>query len=133
VSWLTRLSWPAFALVSHPEIMQLYGWGLVFIQPGVDFSYRNHGSIQKNKILEEAGRLYSELSRNLIERTTPSSVSGGVIGDLGGFAAALMRGIPLIHSQPRYWPRLTAASGKTAVNSGNIKTRSAYFTSRCSF
>jgi 3-dehydroquinate synthase len=133
VTWLSRSRLgPRLVLLSHPEIMQLYGWSLIqeLHKGGFEVIALTVPSGEENKSLEETGRLYCELSRNLIERGTPLlALGGGVIGDLGGFVAATyMRGIPLVQIPTTLLAQVDSSiGGKTAVNCGNLKNQVGVF------
>jgi len=79
---------------------------------------------EEQKTLNTAGKLYSEMADNLIERSTPVlAMGGGVIGDLAGFVAATyMRGVPLVHIPTTLLAQVDSSiGGKTAVDHGRIK------------
>jgi len=76
------------------------------------------------KSLESAGKLYHELTRQYVDRTTPIlALGGGVIGDLAGFVAATyMRGVPLVQVPTTVLAQGDSSiGGKVAINNGNIK------------
>jgi 3-dehydroquinate synthase len=74
---------------------------------------------EEHKSLAWLALVYDRLLSAGIERSTPLiALGGGVIGDLGGFAAAtLLRGLPLVHVPTTLLAQVDAAiGGKTAVN-----------------
>jgi 3-dehydroquinate synthase len=74
---------------------------------------------EEHKSLAWLALVYDRLLAAGIERSTPLiALGGGVIGDLGGFAAAtLLRGLPLVHVPTTLLAQVDAAiGGKTAVN-----------------
>lgn len=82
------------------------------------------------KSLEQAGRLYIQLSEIQAERLTPIlALGGGVIGDLAGFVAATyMRGAPLIHLPTTLLAQVDSSiGGKTAVNHAGLKNQIGVF------
>jgi 3-dehydroquinate synthase len=79
---------------------------------------------EEQKSLENAGRLYHELTSAYAERTTPIlALGGGVVGDLAGFVAATyMRGVPLIQVPTTLLAQADSSlGGKTAVDHGQLK------------
>jgi 3-dehydroquinate synthase len=74
---------------------------------------------EEHKSLAWLALIYDRLLEAGIERATPLvALGGGVIGDLGGFAAAtLLRGLPLVQVPTTLLAQVDAAiGGKTAVN-----------------
>jgi len=79
---------------------------------------------EEQKSLENAGRLYQELTTVRAERTTPILVlGGGVIGDLAGFVAATyQRGVPLVQLPTTLLAQVdSSVGGKVAVDHGQLK------------
>jgi 3-dehydroquinate synthase len=79
---------------------------------------------EEQKSLENAGRLYQELTGAYAERATPVlALGGGVIGDLAGFVAATyMRGLPLIQVPTTLLAQVDSSiGGKVAVDHGQLK------------
>jgi 3-dehydroquinate synthase len=79
---------------------------------------------EKQKTLENAGRLYRELAAVRAERTTPVlALGGGVIGDLAGFVAATyQRGVPLVQLPTTLLAQVdSSVGGKVAVDHGQLK------------
>ena len=74
---------------------------------------------ETQKRLANAARLYDRMARMRLERKSLFvAVGGGMITDLGGFAASTyMRGIPLVLASTTLLGQVDAAiGGKTAVN-----------------
>jgi 3-dehydroquinate synthase len=79
---------------------------------------------EDHKTLDEAGRLYRELTGAYAERSTPVlALGGGVVGDLAGFVAATyLRGLPLVQLPTTLLAQVDSSiGGKTAVDYGNLK------------
>lgn len=79
---------------------------------------------EKSKSLETLGRVYDALAAARIDRTsTLVALGGGVIGDLGGFAAATwLRGIAFVQCPTTLEADVDASvGGKTAVNHASGK------------
>ncbi len=79
---------------------------------------------EAQKSLENAGRLYQELTAVRAERTTPVlALGGGVIGDLAGFVAATyQRGVPLVQLPTTLLAQVdSSVGGKVAVDHGQLK------------
>ncbi|MCL2149798.1 MAG: 3-dehydroquinate synthase [Dehalococcoidia bacterium] len=131
-SWLARRQMRRLVLISHPELLEQYGRGLSESLVGLGFDpvVLSVPSGEESKTLEEAGRLYDELGRHLIERQTPVlALGGGVIGDLAGFVAAtFMRGLPLVHLPTTLLAQVDSSlGGKTALNIGSFKNQMGVF------
>lgn len=76
-----------------------------------------HG--EDSKTLENAGRVLAEMAKARLDRkSTLAAVGGGVVGDLGGFAAAVyMRGIEWINVPTSLLAQLDSSiGGKTGVD-----------------
>ena len=74
---------------------------------------------EEHKSLATLSTTWDRLLESGIERGTPLvALGGGVIGDLGGFAAAtLLRGLPVVHLPTTLLAQVDAAvGGKTGVN-----------------
>jgi 3-dehydroquinate synthase len=133
VPWLQRVKLgPRLILVSHAEVLALHGQGLLDVLAGEGFEVRviTVACGEEHKSLEEAARLYQELSQSLAERRTPLlALGGGVIGDLAGFVAATyMRGLPLVHIPTTLLAQVDSSlGGKTAVNCGGLKNQVGVF------
>ncbi|MGB2876988.1 MAG: 3-dehydroquinate synthase [Dehalococcoidales bacterium] len=79
---------------------------------------------EEQKTLENAGRLYRELTTVHAERSTPVlALGGGVIGDLAGFVAATyQRGVPLVQLPTTLLAQVdSSVGGKVAVDHGQLK------------
>ncbi len=79
---------------------------------------------EQQKTLENAGRLYQELTVVLAERATPIlALGGGVVGDLAGFVAATYRrGVPLVQLPTTLLAQVdSSVGGKVAVDHGQLK------------
>ena len=79
---------------------------------------------EEQKKLENAGRLYQELTAVRAERATPVlALGGGVIGDLAGFVAATYRrGVPLVQMPTTLLAQVdSSVGGKVAVDHGQLK------------
>ncbi len=79
---------------------------------------------EEQKTLENAGRLYRELTAVHAERSTPVlALGGGVIGDLAGFVAATyQRGVPLVQLPTTLLAQVdSSVGGKVAVDHGQLK------------
>ncbi len=132
-SWLKKEGLgPRLVLISHPEIMQFHGFGLIdsLSKQGFQVVALNVPQGEDNKSVQEACRLYAEFSRNYIERSTPVlALGGGVIGDLAGFTAATyMRGLNLVHIPTTLLAQVDSSiGGKTAVNYGSLKNQIGVF------
>ncbi len=74
---------------------------------------------EATKSISNLSRIYDVALAHRIERTTPLlAVGGGVVGDLGGFAAAtLLRGLPLIQIPTTLIAQVDSSiGGKTGIN-----------------
>jgi len=74
---------------------------------------------ERSKTLATAGRLFQQFAALALDRETAViALGGGVVGDLGGFAAATyLRGLPLVHVPTTTLSQADAAiGGKTAVD-----------------
>jgi 3-dehydroquinate synthase len=79
---------------------------------------------EEYKSLDQASKLYDQLSDFQAERTTPIlALGGGVIGDLAGFVAATyLRGVALIQIPTTLLAQVDSSiGGKVAVNHGQLK------------
>lgn len=113
-------------VITDPTVDRLYG---ATLRQGLgDFRVATlfipEGEEQKS--LENASRLYQELTDNYAERGTPVlALGGGVIGDLSGFVAATyLRGVPFIQVPTTLVAQVDSSiGGKTAVDYGRLKNR----------
>ena len=88
---------------------------------------------EESKSLAEFSRIQDSLVAHQLDRgSTLIALGGGVIGDLGGFAAAVyMRGISYVQIPTTLQAQVDASvGGKTAINHPKGKTSSARFISR---
>ncbi len=79
---------------------------------------------EKVKSQEGLARIYKRLVANKFGRdTTLVAIGGGIIGDLGGFAAATFsRGIKLVHVPTTLLAMVDSSiGGKTGINFGGVK------------
>ena len=79
---------------------------------------------EAQKTLDNAGRLYRELTAVRAERATPIlALGGGVAGDLAGFVAATyQRGVPLVQLPTTLLAQVdSSVGGKVAVDHGRLK------------
>ncbi len=113
-------------IITNPVVERLYGeaLGQKLISEGFRVTTLLVPDGEEQKSLENAGRLYHELSNFYAERTTPIlALGGGVIGDLAGFVAATyLRGVPLVHVPTTLLSHVDSSiGGKVAVNHGQLK------------
>jgi 3-dehydroquinate synthase len=123
---------PRLFLITNPLVFELHGFNLKeeLLKDGFEVSVLTVPDGEEYKSLDTAGRLYSELSAGLAERSTPVlALGGGVIGDMAGFVAATyMRGMPLLHSPTTLLAQVDSSiGGKTAVNHGKLKNQIGVF------
>lgn len=81
---------------------------------------------EEQKTLQNASKLYGELSNCYTERSTPIlSLGGGIIGDLTGFVAATyLRGVPFIQIPTTLLAQIDSSiGGKVAVNYDQFKNK----------
>lgn len=74
---------------------------------------------ESSKSIDRLSTLYDTLLPLGLERSTPvCTLGGGVVGDLGGFAAAtLLRGVPLVHLPTSLLAQVDSSiGGKTGIN-----------------
>ena len=113
-------------IITNPVVKGFYGNNLKIIWKRPDFktAILEVPDGEEYKSLEQAGKLYNQLSDFQAERKTPVlALGGGVIGDLAGFAAATyMRGVPLVQLPTTLLAQVDSSiGGKTAVNNGQLK------------
>ena len=87
-----------------------FGWGFHSVVVPVG---------EQQKSLTRANRIYTEMLKAGIRRTSPLiALGGGVVGDLAGFVAATYhRGMPLIHIPTTLLAQVdSSVGGKVAVN-----------------
>jgi 3-dehydroquinate synthase len=86
---------------------------------GLDVSIIEVPTGEESKSLAQFSRIQDSLVANQLDRgSTLIALGGGVIGDLGGFAAAVyMRGIPYVQIPTTLQAQVDASvGGKTAIN-----------------
>ncbi len=119
-------------IITNPVVGRLYGDRLKasLESSGYKTSLLEVPDGESYKTLDQAGRLYLQLSEIQAERLTPIlALGGGVIGDLAGFVAATyMRGMPLIHLPTTLLAQVDSSiGGKTAVNHAGLKNQIGVF------
>ena len=115
-------------IITNPVVERLYGeaLGQKLTSEGFRVTTLLVPDGEEQKSLENAGRLYNELSDFYAERTTPIlALGGGVIGDLAGFVAATyLRGVPLVQVPTTLLSQVDSSiGGKVAVNHGQMKNK----------
>jgi len=115
-------------IITDPTVKNLYGNRLKqsLDSSGFNVTILEIPEGEEQKSLENAARLYQELTEFYTERTTPVlALGGGVIGDLAGFVAATyMRGIPLVQIPTTLLAQCDSSiGGKVAVNHGMLKNK----------
>jgi 3-dehydroquinate synthase len=120
--WLERLSLGRkVAVISNPSVADTYGGALL------DSLRRAARAVEllavpageQSKSLAEAERLYLELARLRLDRSSVVvALGGGVVGDLAGFVAATyLRGIAYVQAPTTLLAQVDASvGGKTAVD-----------------
>ena len=113
-------------VITNPHIKRLYGDLLISNLEAAGFTTAvlEVPDGEEYKSLDEAAKLYQQLSDFQAERMTPIlALGGGVIGDLSGFVAATyLRGVPLVQLPTTLLAQVdSSVGGKTAVNHGHLK------------
>ncbi len=113
-------------IITHPVINNIYSKSFEagLRNAGLNPCFIEVPAGEEHKSLQEAGKLYTQLSDLQAERLTPIlALGGGVIGDLGGFVAATyMRGVPLIQIPTSLLAQVDSSiGGKVAVNHEKLK------------
>ncbi len=113
-------------VVSNRKVFDLYGAKLTRSLRTNDFQVSSWlmGDGERFKTAATAERAVQAFSAAGLERTDAViTLGGGVVGDLGGFAAAIyLRGIPLIHVPTTITAQIDSAiGGKTGVNLAHAK------------
>lgn len=115
-------------IITDPTVQRLYGDALSkgLTEDGFEVITLLVPAGEEHKSLENAARLYVELTSSYAERTTPIlALGGGVIGDLAGFVAATyLRGVPLIQIPTTFLAQVDSSiGGKVAVDHGQMKNK----------
>ena len=115
-------------VIADPTVQRLYGDVLNkrLTEDGFEVMTLLVPAGEEQKSLENAARLYHELTGSYAERTTPIiALGGGVIGDLAGFvAASYLRGLPLIQIPTTLLAQVDSSiGGKVAVDHGQLKNK----------
>jgi len=115
-------------IITDPTVNRLYGEKLADSLTSDGFSVKTLlvPAGEEQKSLENAARLYQELTDAYAERTTPIlALGGGVIGDLAGFVAATyLRGIPFVQIPTTLLAHVdSSVGGKVAVDHGRLKNK----------
>jgi 3-dehydroquinate synthase len=113
-------------IITDSTVNRLYGDTLrqALEADGFGVSIIEVPSGEAQKSLENAGRLYQQLTEVRAERMTPVlALGGGVIGDLAGFVAATyQRGVPLVQLPTTLLAQVdSSVGGKVAVDHGQLK------------
>ena len=80
---------------------------------------------ESNKTIESVEKIWSTMLDAGLDRSTPLiAIGGGIVGDVGGFAAATyMRGVPLIQVPTTLLAMVDASiGGKTGVNARRVRS-----------
>jgi 3-dehydroquinate synthase len=104
-------------VVSNQTVWGCWGTALQEALPGAEAILVPDG--ERFKTLPTAARIYDSLFRSAADRSAGLvTFGGGVVGDIGGFAAATyLRGIPLAHVPTTLLAQVDAAvGGKVGVN-----------------
>src|SRR5690606_6634170 len=118
---LARLKTPRVAIVTNDTVGPLYLGGLraALEQAGVSVSVVSLPDGEAYKTWETLNRIFDMLLTERCERsTTLVALGGGVVGDMGGFAAACyQRGMPFIQIPTTLLAQVdSSVGGKTAIN-----------------
>jgi 3-dehydroquinate synthase len=113
-------------IVTNPVIEKLYGAMLKqdLNNDGFEVNVLNIPEGEEQKSLQNASKLYGELSNCHAERSTPIlALGGGVIGDLAGFVAATyLRGVPFVQVPTTLLAQVdSSVGGKVAVDYNKLK------------
>jgi 3-dehydroquinate synthase len=108
---------PARFVVSNPTVWGFWGTAIQEVMPGAEAVLVPDG--EKHKSLATVMRIYDSLLRSAADRSSGMvTLGGGVVGDMGGFAAAtFLRGLPLVHVPTTLLAQVDASiGGKVGVN-----------------
>jgi 3-dehydroquinate synthase len=116
-----RVKSPRAAVLTDENVRPLYAEQALAALRGAGFepALITVPAGESSKSLERLAFVYDALAAAKIDRTSPLvTLGGGVIGDLGGFAAATwLRGIPFVQCPTTLEADVDASvGGKTAVN-----------------
>jgi len=117
-------------VVSNQTVWGFWGSALREVLPEVETILLPDG--ERFKTLPSTARIYDALLKASADRSAGIvTFGGGVIGDIGGFAAATyLRGLALAHVRRRSWPRwMQPSAAKSASTSREERTWSARSTS----
>lgn len=84
-------------------------------------------AVESNKTIKSVEQIWATMLDAKFDRNTPLiAIGGGIVGDVGGFAAAtFMRGVPLIQVPTTLLAMVDASiGGKTGVNAKRIRSDS---------
>lgn len=117
----TRTESPRCLIVTDENVANLYGEALVeaLRSGGLEPHTITLPTGESTKSLRMLSHIYDSALSWGIERGTPLfALGGGVVGDIGGFAAAtLLRGVPLYHLPTTLIAQVDSAiGGKTGIN-----------------
>jgi 3-dehydroquinate synthase len=109
------------AIVTDDVVGELYGDALLgsLMDAGFDPTVCRFAAGESSKSWREAGVLLERLSGSGLGRdSVVFALGGGVVGDLGGFAAAVyLRGVPVVHVPTTLLAQVDSSiGGKTAVD-----------------
>jgi len=109
------------AIISNARVFGLYGQTLYRSLRRAGFAVSVHliGDGERYKTLRTVGRLYEELAKQRLDRTSAIvALGGGVVGDVAGFVAAtFLRGIAYVHVPTTLLAAIDSSiGGKTGVN-----------------
>lgn len=115
--YLTLKKYSKLGLIVDETVLQLWS---SYIHSNIHSDFIiSAASGEKHKNLESVKKIWSSLIDNQCDKTTLLIlVGGGVIGDMGGFAAAtFLRGIDFIHIPTTIISQVDSSiGGKTAIN-----------------
>ena len=116
----------SICIISNPTVFKLYGSKVSHRLESV--GYRVSAYLMKDgeqyKSIESVVKALDQLAKSKLRRTDVIiSIGGGVVGDLGGFAAAVFRrGVPFVQIPTTLLAAVdSSVGGKVAVNFGGVK------------
>lgn len=115
-------------IVTDPTVKGLHGESLseALTKDGFKVTTLVVPAGEDQKSLDNAIRLYEQLTDAYAERLTPiMALGGGVIGDLSGFVAATyLRGVPFVQLPTTLLAQVdSSVGGKVAVDHGRLKNK----------